>query len=588
MGGERSPQFRSEFARSDSSNALFLVSLLKGDGMKGQKGLNSKVHKSPIWIVVFLAAAILNFKSVSAQIMVQPMMIDLSVRAGGTITQDITIQNMSKNSTETVDLTVLELDQGEEGMWMAVEPNMVAELSNRSSCRQWIDLSNAAVVLKPVSSVPVKMTLKVPRRSRGFYCAAILVQKRIPASAVGIVVTVNYLVPVLIGIIDKPLRRNVEINDIGLEFQQAIGENPATVIATMGIGNEGATFSDLRALARIRNFSEGHWKVITIADFERVGIIPGAKLNLKSDIGRPLPSGKYQVSGVLFADGQRVKQIEKEIDFVGDPNVKRVASDAELFLTPRDIIIENVSGGGSRSTTLKVSSFSDDTIEIKTALSMPPILLGSLGDLNGRELNCAGWVEVEPAEFTLSNNASRNIRITAKMPDSVGAHPWFYANLTFQATYKDGQNAGRKTVFVCVGNKNVQSKPSPRAVRLSVAAMEGSRYIVVARFANYGDVHFNPKCEGSLANPEGATVREIAFSGQSGLMLPFDAREFAAAVDFSGVKSGIYRLSGSMEYATGGRVDIQVPIQVSGQGSEKTVVVIRTDEFEKTLGVKWQ
>jgi len=557
--------------------------------MKGQGNLRSKAHTLVIGIVVILATPVLSVRSVYGRVMIQPMLMEFMPRSGEVVTREIEIQNTTAEGIETVDLKIVELSQDENGSWTTVEPNAIVDASKRaSSCREWLKLSDNPVTVKPLSIVRLKMTMKVPLNARGFHGAAIIIQTRPPPAARGVLLVFQFVVPVLVSMADRPLRHNVELTDVGLEFQPAIERNSAKTLVTMGVINKGGTASRLRPLARIRYFVAGHWQVVTVKEFQEAAILPGVELKLKSDIGRSLPSGKYQISGALYVDERRVKPIEKEIAFAGDPNVKHVASDAEVFLTPRDVTIEGIPGS-TRMGKMEISNFSDDAVRIKMSLSQPPVLVeaASVG-LKGDDLNCSGWLKIEPEEFTLVGGGRQNIRFIVNMPNPGGSHPWYYSQLTLQSTYADGQNAGKKTAFICVGNKNIKTKPSPRGMRLNVAALEGSKYLIVGRFGNYGDVHFAPKCRASIVTPQGGGVRQTVLSGLPDLMIPFEVRDFAGSLDFNDVPVGTYRLTAILEYESNQTIDYSVPIQISGQRGQKSVQIIKTDEFEKAVGVKWQ
>jgi hypothetical protein len=554
--------------------------------MQIQKNLHNKYYAPFFQITLIILTVVLGVETALGDIMVQPMMMNLAVRSGQTVTREIELQNTSAERTEIADLRVLELSQDENGTWIEIEPGPEVPLKT-SSCREWINLSKETAEVRPLSITRVEVTLRIPPGSRGFYGASIIAQSR-PGARVGITISVRYVVPILVEISDRPQRHNVELKDVNLEFHQESELGPATTIATMRITNEGSTASDLKAYARIRTYSGGHWRMITIAEFEDVTIIPGVELRLKSDISRSLPSGTYDVSGALFVDGRRVKPIDKEVEYAGDPTVKTVATDAELHLDPREVIVEALPGA-TRTSVLKVTNFSDETVNIKTELVMPAVFRGvSIGDLTGMDLYCSEWISIEPNEFTIVSGGRQNIRIVTRMPNPGSEQPWYYTQLTLQATYTDGQNAGKKDTFICVANKNTSAEPVVQPGRLNIAVTEGSKYVVVARFANFGKIHYTPKCRGVITTPGGGFVREITFSGKSGLMIPFESRDFAGIVDFSDIGPGLYRLSSILEYAAERSVNNDVPIRVSGEGEQKIVQVIRPEEFEQTIGVKWQ
>ena len=89
--------------------------------------------------------------------------------------------------------------------------------------------------------------------------------------------------------------------------QRGLGSS-ATTQLSMDIENKGGTFPRCRPVARIWSWSGGHWRVVTTTGFQDmrndVGIIPGASVTLRTDLGKSLPAGKYKISvGIGGMDG---------------------------------------------------------------------------------------------------------------------------------------------------------------------------------------------------------------------------------------------------------------------------------------------
>lgn len=176
--------------------------------MERQKGLKGKVHNSPIWIIGILAVAVINFSSASGQIVVEPMMMEFSLRGGETLTRDIEIQSTTLRRSEALELKLLELSQDESGAWITIEPNSGNNTLKLSSCREWIKLSASTINVKPLSKAHVTMTLKAPTgTTRSFYGAAVVVQTTAQSEVLrGVVINVQYVVPILVEISGKSMR----------------------------------------------------------------------------------------------------------------------------------------------------------------------------------------------------------------------------------------------------------------------------------------------------------------------------------------------------------------------------------------------
>ncbi len=525
---------------------------------------------------------------VFGQFIVQPMRMDLTAQPSQWIRTSIEIQNRSSDVAGVVEMSMVELSQWEDGSWRTIEQDSGYDISKLSSCSQWIELETETVEVGPMQIVPVKVNIRVPPGTRGFYAAGIIAGVRPPRGEANVAVLVQFLVPVTIQIQNRPVRHQVEFKDINMGLQEAIGDIPSTTILTMGIENNGGTYSRLDGFVRVRAFLKEHWREITVAQFRPVNIIPGSVLKLTEDIGRVLPPGKYKLSGALYVDGRRVKTIDKDIEFAGDPSVTKVATDALLEIEPTELIITTVPGA-TRMTALTVYNPSDEAVNVTAALSTPASHRGvTYGELRGEDLSCVDWLEIVPQNFTMGILGHQSIRITAKMPNPAPVHPSYYALLVLHATYPDGQNAGVVRAPICVVNNSVDAKASAYPMMLNLASVAPSKYLVVTRYGNFGEIHYSPRCRALVTTAAGAPMARATLSShKGGLMLPLEVRDFSGVIDFAPFPEGTYRLAASLEYAPDETQLQQLPIRVSIKDKQRVVEIIRTEEYEQALGVRW-
>lgn len=540
------------------------------------------------WLARVTATVLVFTAPACGQLLMQPMKIELAPHAGERFRMELKLQNTSINEAHTVDLRVLDLIQVEEGEWEIVEPGSGFDTSKLSSCKDWVSLQYDSVGIRAMHTLNVGLGMDVPRGARGFYGAAIHAQLKAKPDARGVAMVLNLLVPILVEIQGNPLRHEVELTDVGLQFEQKPAQ-PATTLVTLGVANSGGTYSHLKAVARVSTVAGERQRRITEAEFLERSIIPGVKLTLRSDIERALPSGKYRLEAVLYVDGRRAKPMEKEIDFVGDPRLTRAATDAALDLSPSAVSVETVPGA-TRTAALKVHNASSEVVNVKTAVMLPPVLEGvALPHLKGEELNCASWVAVEPQEFSLRPQASQSLRVTTRMPNPTSSHACYYALLRLYASYVDGQNAGVRNAYVCVTNKQTAGTPEAQPWPISVQLEAESRYVVIARFMNTGNVHFTPTCRATVTAPDGRPYRGAALSGEpANVMLPLEHRVFSEVIDFAGLPAGYYRLTVSLQYGSGGQVSTDIPILVERQQEQTLVTVTRIEDYEQKVGVKWR
>ena len=387
----------------------------KGEDMAGKTSRNNmaprfvipRLRSGQAWVIGIIAGVFLLAGRVSGQFMMQPMKMELSPRAGDVVRMDLQVQNTSMTDSHVIEFRVLDLTQNQDGSWEMVEPGSNFDTSKLSSCKDWMKLGVDAIQLRPMTILPVRFEMRVPRAARGFYGAAIhAAMTPTPRIVQGRVVNLVFhlLVPVLVQIEGWAPPHKVELTDVGMRLKEQVGEEPATSLVSISISNNGETYSRLAGKVRVSVLSGDNWRKITEADFLDCSIIPGVKLTLESDIERSLPSGKCKLEGALFVDGRRTKPIEKEIDFIGDKRVSRAAADVALDLKPLEVVVETVPGG-VRTATLTVTNASNEAVNVATTVSMPTVLMGvGLPDtgLMGEDLNCAPWVEVMPKEFTIA------------------------------------------------------------------------------------------------------------------------------------------------------------------------------------------
>ncbi len=546
-------------------------------------------------LITIVAAMLLSAGSALGQYMVQPMELELQPRAGKLVKTALQINSFDANGVITIDLKVLELSQEDDSEWLIFDPDPNSvdyvkgfDVSKLSSCSNWISLERSSVDIPPLGQVPVEVNVRVPPGVRGFYGAGIIVYMRIQDPESNVALLLRYLVPVLIEIQGRTLRPQIELQNVGMEHVPPDGEKLATTNISVSVENKGPTYSRLKPFGRIEGFQDGHWRLITRAEFRDTGIIPGVKLNLKTDIERPLPSGKYKIAGALYVDGKPAKAIQKEIDFVGDPSLERAPTDAPLDLNPAETIITGLPGS-NRSQTLEIYNASEAEVNVQALFALPDSLAGTAtSTFKGEDLGCVGWLRIEPQQFTLDGYGEKRVRVIAKIPESAAMHPWHYAVLGLYAHYPDGQTAGRTTTNICVGNKKSLDDPEilvkPGNLFIRDYEPENSKFLVVIDFTNYGQVHFKPvRCRAGLAIISGAMqgmrrVSTTLSTDAPGIMMPLEKRNYSGILDIFNVEEGVYRLEANLEYAPGKSETKQIGLQVLARGGLRTINIVQTAE----------
>lgn len=548
------------------------------------------------WIVVLGAALLASAAPALGQYTVQPMKLDFTPRPGKLIVSPLNIESLDPDATHTIDLTLVDLTQNIDGGWEIIEPNSGFDLTKISSCRKGVQVIPSTVTVGPREVQPVEVRVAVPRGMRGFSCAGILASVRPRPGDTDVDFVLRFLVPILVEVQGRPRPHRVQATDMTMQFRKAGAAGPATTTLTMDIENNGETFPRCRPVARIWSWAGGHWRIIKTTAFQDnsadVGIIPGAKIQVVTDLRKSLPPGKYKVAGVLYVDGRRTRRIEKEFDFAGDPSATTVKADTPLDLKPGDITVESMPGA-TRTTMMTVYNGSDETVNVQTSMALPRDLGAKvMGGVKGADMDCTKWIRVEPERFTLRGEAdSQNIRITSAMPKLGAMHPCYYTNLDFWAFYPDGQNAGLTTAKVCLQNTKTTVAPMAQADKMTPRSFASSKYLIVAKFTNVGTIHFKPLNCKATATQGGSTIPRASVTLDSvatGVMLPGEERTFSGVLNFSTLPADIYRLTAGLEYAPDKWVFKQMQIRVSIEGDARIIEIEGTqEELSEIIEVKW-
>jgi hypothetical protein len=571
-------------------------------GMKNERKQHNFIRGkfSVLFYLIIIGVTILfSALPASGQYMVQPSKLDLLVKTRTNAQASLMIHNMDPNQPNEISLHIVELSQSANGEWLIYNPDPNDKfdylpgfnMSRLSSCSSWITLETDKVVLEPYGDAEVDVDVKVPGNKRGFYGAGILCSMRVEEgygnSQVPFILRI--LVPVLVQIQGRPERSYVEPKDIDMKY------DGRTTVVTIKIDNEGQTYPRLLPMCRIWALaSDGHYRLIETHEFNSIGIIPGAKLALESDIGRSLPSGNYKIIGGVYVDGKTSKTVEKIIDFKGDPTVRRAEAEAPLDLTPIDVII-NTEPGSSRYANLEIHNASDEKVHIQGVFGIPRILSSGVGSGRtiGDELICSDWLRITPEEFTLDSYATRRVRIIAEMPESAVKYSNYYALLGLHASYPDGQVAGTTTANVCVANRNalVDLKVEGMPFQFKDFDSKNSQYLVTAQFKNLGLVHIKPtRCRVGIVDTAVSAVPRVSAdlgSMKRGTMLPFETRDFSEVVDISSLPDGRYRAEVVLEYERGEKTR-QLQMTVSTEGGMKVPrVEYQQEQLPDIIEVQW-
>ncbi len=520
--------------------------------------------------------------------MVNPMTINVSPQPDTRLEQTLTLLNTQKDGEQSVDIKLLELSQGPEGGWVAVDPKSDAVPPNLRSCLDWVSLSAETVKVAPLESAALTVKINVPRGAYGFYGAALAAQTRDDPNAKGVATVIRFLVPIVLEVQGRSVQQKVELADTGMLFKEGLKDKPGTTLLSMTVVNSGQTLSRIGGEAALFHLVSDKWRRVFSVVFDERRVIPGVTVTRTSDLERRLPSGKYKVETTMRAGGRRYKPMTKEVDFTGDPTVGEVPVDVSFVLDPSQLEVQGLPGA-RRSAYLTMENPTDGPLDIVCSVLQPQELQGvAMGEIKGDDFSCNKWTEIKPDRFTFPARAKRKVVVQVAYPKPGGNKPYYYGTFKVAATYPQGQLAGSATGLIIVQDQLEKAAARMQGMGMLLARAEGDQYSVLATFGNTGDIHLAPKAAGSVVEVAGVAVRAVQtfeFDTETGLVLPLGVRRFGGTIDFSKIGPGAYIIKAEAEY-NGGKTEQTLAVRVSESKEEgKVVDVINPgDEAQKDAG----
>jgi hypothetical protein len=512
------------------------------------------------FLLTFILIAAMPATALAQGFQVRPMQMDYTIPAAKISETELVLSNTTTEDL-ALDVRVVELTQASNGSWQIVSNDgPVSEFS----ARPWISLQTESVIIEPASSAAIGVRFSAPPSARGTYVAGIVAEQPTPEGATGLIVRVRFLIPVIIQIEDRPVRQEVELDDVQMVFDAGEQTTARTTTAHVEISNRGRTYSRVQGEIRIDRRSGENWRSVTRIEVPERGIIPGVSLSLGGDLKRSLPSGEYRLRGEVYVDGRRIRPLEKVIDFQGDPNIDAVAYDTTLILQPAMVEMA-IAPGAVRSTSVRVENPGDSPVTVRATAEIPNHLRSAaMGELIGSSLSAAAWTAIRPSEFAIRPGGRQNIRVTSQVPKEGVDHANYYAELILQGTYADGQSGGETRSKVHLVNKNVEATPDGVIERLTIAeGSNPSEFLVHTRFINTGNIHLEPRTRAEVVTSDGDLKTATNLTGEAGALLPLEQREYGGSLDLSRLEPGDYLLRVVSDFAETDSIRKQLALRVT-------------------------
>ncbi len=279
---------------------------------RGRESRQSVVRLSLLLLLWMLDAS-------QASVLIRPMLISYEATPGTVSQIAVLLENRSPTATQQVATKIVELLQNESGKYYpqdpcSPDPNDGVDLSHRATCREWLSFSDGPdrIEIEAGTTVTLSLSIDTPAQAQGFYCAAAIIAVMPKTQDSVITARIDYVIPILIEIKDRPGRRQIDLVDVGLRRQGT--EPDALTTVQMVVHNNGRTYNRLQASARIRPFAEDHRHTPgDEIEVKELSIIPGSRLKLETKLPHHLTPGRYRVTGLLSIDGGPAFILEKEV-----------------------------------------------------------------------------------------------------------------------------------------------------------------------------------------------------------------------------------------------------------------------------------
>ncbi|NSW57797.1 MAG: hypothetical protein HPY44_17485 [Armatimonadetes bacterium] len=513
--------------------------------------------------------------------MAKPMSFDVTVTPGVAISGELELRNTA-NEPQTLNVQALYLSQSVTGGWVALDPkDEKTDVTGLRSCAEWVRLDPSKLELQPNEVKKVRLLVRTPTGVRGFYSAAIVVENE-PVKRGSFKMVVRFLLPMRINIQGAPAREDIHITDADMRFLDEKDRTPRpsdikipTTAVIIKAKNAGETYGKLSGKVTVLRDAGGRWRRLSEVELPERGIVPGVEIAPVVDLERRLPSGKYKVSAALSVNGRRLRTVERELDFTGDPTVTSAAGYVQMAL-PEFLEVEAYPGA-MRSVSATVQNLSDEPGNVSCRLLRPKALSGvTMGDVSGEMFNAAEWLEVRPEQFTLRPSADRNLRLTVRVPEDRPIPANAYAELHLRATHEDGGAAGDATALVWVRNVRAETVIAGVSENLEIAHQDGSRYSVSAEYVNIGNVHFKAGCSVSVVNAAGTAALSVPLETTVPLALPMGKLVFSGTLDFADVEPGEYELISALDLGPNSPNDkLRIRVEDGPQGKRVSVLSVQ-------------
>jgi len=200
-----------------------------------------------------------------------------------------------------------------------------------------------------------------------------------------------------------------------------------------------------------------------------------------------------------------------------------------LSVSPYLLELE-VPGGGMRTFTLTLHNQGDEPAGLKVytrSLHLSATGKAQPGETNEGIFSCAGWISLNPSEFTVEPGDKKKVTGILKVPR--GQRGGRYACILFETVSKETKESIRIStrlgVVVMMTIPRTCKKEGEIVSFSSNPVEQGVSFNAI--FRNTGNVHLKATSSIVIMDTEGKVVDRVNLQGGTGTVLPLEEREFS-------------------------------------------------------------
>lgn len=420
-----------------------------------------------------------------------PLLIERSVEAGGTLSYYVSIQNENLFESITLEITPCDITEDTNGTY-----HLVPAGTTSFSLADWTTVEPQVVTIPPASERLISVTVKVPRGvSGGRYGAIAISPKAGAAYSLGESEQAPFKFQMAsfleLQISEGAMRREAYISDLNVRpssevpiIRQQVGDG--AIVYSAEVTNAG----NVHAIARgnlVIQTEEGR----TVARYPMGGgrglILPEATVALRAVTGSNLPPGKYRAKAIIDYGGSRPAVADVAF-LVTESYVEGKTEEAKplsrLVVEPGELEITARAGAFS-SSIIELTNRGEETIEIDTRIM--PLAFSLHGEFLPEEERgeAPEWVEVSPSTFTIEPGRSKRVRLSMRPPKD--ANGGYYYDVVFRSAGEEATVESGSNVLLFVGSEVIKKGQ----VEITSIKRGAEVAVVDAIFTNQGNYHLH-------------------------------------------------------------------------------------------------